>query len=757
MSSLLSRREFLAATSGAALAGIDPQLAPAQSNKSLSSTHHGKLQVNLWIPSLFADFPLIDIFKLSDRFWEVPGAKEDFYELIGENGYPTRMANGASFYQTYCIGYLTANDNWVITWEGAGSVTIGGPTAGVSYALVSKASNRLEYSITSSALAFGTGFRLIVRITGITRPISNIRIFRKSHEPLLSAGQKFNPDFLALYRGMGRIRFMDWMYTNVNPIARWQDRTTEQSWNWLGYNFHPASYAGTCTRSGSSYRSAHAISGNPAKWVNGQMIQCVLPSPPVFVSITAFANGPNPTITAQGHELQTGDVVSFHSMPGSFLAPTPTFPNQTEGKFFTISVIDADNFVVNGLDSSKWGAYTGGGFVAKQVTLSVGALPTKPVLSNVLGSVGRITLTSNAGSLFTLVYDEIADGLSLAVGPTAAGVPFGLSVETLVDLANELKASPWFCVPTYADDDFVRQFATYVKNRLDPELVASFEYSNEVWNVGWGLIPTGACQQRAQRLWGILGIDGYNNYYGFRVARIMSIVSDVFAGQMHRVNRVMSVFTAAPGGGQKVSRFQAPAARLDHSPTSFIDSIAIAPYLESNRANTANTEFVAAYKAGGAAAESALQWLDNKLRTNNGDKGSAFTLDYCTSVLFPAWKAIANSPAPGTGSKKLCMYEGGWGYIPRLEKLFGPNPYGGVTISEADVLGFFSGYYASKYFAQTLSAYLEAFTRAGGEYPSQYCLVGGWGAGGMWGVIAPNMYATRTPAYFVLADFNSQT
>src|SRR4051794_8364702 len=49
---------------------------------------------------------------------------------------------------------------------------------------------------------------------------------------------------------------------------------------------------------------------------------------------------------------------------------------------------------------------------------------------------------------------------------TGKGVP----VELMIDLANRLEADPWFCIPHLADDDFVRRFATLVRDRLSPRL-----------------------------------------------------------------------------------------------------------------------------------------------------------------------------------------------------------------------------------------------------------------------------------------------
>ena len=48
----------------------------------------------------------------------------------------------------------------------------------------------------------------------------------------------------------------------------------------------------------------------------------------------------------------------------------------------------------------------------------------------------------------------------------------GVPVERMIDLANVLQADPWFCIPHLAEDDYVRQFATLVKARLDPRRVA---------------------------------------------------------------------------------------------------------------------------------------------------------------------------------------------------------------------------------------------------------------------------------------------
>lgn len=61
---------------------------------------------------------------------------------------------------------------------------------------------------------------------------------------------------------------------------------------------------------------------------------------------------------------------------------------------------------------------------------------------------------------------------------TVKGVP----LEIMVELANRIGLDPWFCMPHRANDDYVRSFASYVRDHLDPRLRAYVEHSNEVWN-----------------------------------------------------------------------------------------------------------------------------------------------------------------------------------------------------------------------------------------------------------------------------------
>ena len=67
----------------------------------------------------------------------------------------------------------------------------------------------------------------------------------------------------------------------------------------------------------------------------------------------------------------------------------------------------------------------------------------------------------------------------------ATWTEIGAPVELMVRLANETGTDPWFTMPHTVDADYVRQFATYVRDNLDPRLKAHVENSNETWNAAF--------------------------------------------------------------------------------------------------------------------------------------------------------------------------------------------------------------------------------------------------------------------------------
>ncbi|MDX9989498.1 hypothetical protein [Thiothrix unzii] len=120
----------------------------------------------------------------------------------------------------------------------------------------------------------------------------------------------------------------------------------------------------------------------------------------------------------------------------------------------------------------------------------------------------------------------------------------GAPLEIMVELANRLNAHPWLVIPHAADDDFVTQYARYVRQHLNPDLKPHLEYSNETWNTLF-LQGNYVREQGVQR-----GLDsnadraGYR-YYSERSVEIFKLWENVFGGKQ-RLVRILSGWTINP-------------------------------------------------------------------------------------------------------------------------------------------------------------------------------------------------------------------
>ena len=139
------------------------------------------------------------------------------------------------------------------------------------------------------------------------------------------------------------------------------------------------------------------------------------------------------------------------------------------------------------------------------------------------------------------------------VADVTYATPAGVPIEVMIDLANTLHVDPWFCIPHQASDDYVRQFATLLRGRLDPALRPHIEYSNEVWNTGFGQTQWAIARSQA------LGLDipfGQPAiFYAMRSVQMFKIVQDV-VGSRPRPHRARD---RRPGG---VGQLPRPRARV---------------------------------------------------------------------------------------------------------------------------------------------------------------------------------------------------
>ena len=152
----------------------------------------------------------------------------------------------------------------------------------------------------------------------------------------------------------------------------------------------------------------------------------------------------------------------------------------------------------------------------------------------------------------------------------------GVALEYMVDLANETGVDPWFCMPWNADDDYIRRFATYVRDNLNPGRKIYVETSNEVWN--WGFKVTHQARDEGKAA-GLSQVDGSAVLYRYvqKSIAVLDIWADVFAGQPDRLVRVLATQNDSPIVSEKILPY------LDA--WKHVDALATAPYFAWNLNN----------------------------------------------------------------------------------------------------------------------------------------------------------------------------
>lgn len=147
----------------------------------------------------------------------------------------------------------------------------------------------------------------------------------------------------------------------------------------------------------------------------------------------------------------------------------------------------------------------------------------------------------------------------------------GVPVETMISLANEAQADPWFSMPWNADDDYVRHFAQLVRGRLAPGRKVYVEVSNEVWNGSYPVMHQAEKEGTAEGL--APGKEPYAKAmyrYAEKTRQVMKIWSSEFADQPTRLVRVMSTQNVNPYWSEQILGLEDTAAN--------VDALATAPY-----------------------------------------------------------------------------------------------------------------------------------------------------------------------------------
>lgn len=121
----------------------------------------------------------------------------------------------------------------------------------------------------------------------------------------------------------------------------------------------------------------------------------------------------------------------------------------------------------------------------------------------------------------------------------------GIPIELMVELCNTVKADMYFCFPHAADDTYVTNAATYIRDNLDAALTCYFERSNEVWNFGF-TVQQAHFLAMGQALWpDAVGVEDPQiirlSALGYRTYQDAQLIDTVYAGILDRRKITLNV------------------------------------------------------------------------------------------------------------------------------------------------------------------------------------------------------------------------
>ncbi len=478
--------------------------------------------------------------------------------VLDADGWPQRMPEGVTHLESFVFTDQPTEathlrGRYVLTYDGDGDLQVGGRA------------KRVQYSPGEIRFTYEPGEGLVsisLREIDQADPIRNIRIIREDHLTLDQAGVIFNPDWIARVKDLRSVRFMDWMFTNGSPIARWDDR-----------------------------------------------------------------------------------------------------PRVTDYTY------------------------------------------------------------------------------------TAWGVP----LEVMIALANQIGADPWFNIPHMADDNYVRNFAQTLRDGLDPRLKAYVEYSNEVWNFVFPQAQWSAAQATAR--WGE-SETGWMQFYGLRSAQVMDIFTEVFGDQTRdRLVRVVATHTGWQGLEEDILLAPLAFLELRKHPKASFDAYAVTGYFgfELGEGDAPQTiqgwldQAEALARAEGEAQGLRRVALREYLRENGyaaaygpvADLLAEGSIAELTQVIFPYHAAVARAHG-----LQLVMYEGGTHVTGH-----------GDQLNDERLTRFYMAFNYTPEVARLYQLLLDGWTRAGGTLFNAFVDVAPASQFGSWGAL--RHLNDANPRADVLQAFNA--
>ena len=306
----------------------------------------------------------------------------------------------------------------------------------------------------------------------------------------------------------------------------------------------------------------------------------------------------------------------------------------------------------------------------------------------------------------------------------------GAPVEIMVELANQSNANPWFTMPHLASDEYVENFANYVKENLEPELEVMVEYSNEVWNGQFEQSKWADIQ--AQQEWTDSDLNRLD-WYSKRTTEVVGIWDDVF-NNSERVVGVMSAQAANLSTGERVLNYNwSENGSLSHSDTG-IDAIAIAPYFGGYIGDLGNESIIEGWtREDDGGVDRVFQEIRSGGLLPNSPEGGALTQTYDNIKDYAELAEAENL--------QLLAYEGG-------QHLVGK---GGLENNQA-VTDLFIAANRDSRMGEVTQEYLEQWYELGGDLFVNFSDIQTPTKWGSWGALE-SVYQDSSPKYDAIVDF----
>lgn len=273
----------------------------------------------------------------------------------------------------------------------------------------------------------------------------------------------------------------------------------------------------------------------------------------------------------------------------------------------------------------------------------------------------------------------------------------GVPIEVMVELCNQSGTNGWFCIPHLADDDYIRKIVTMIHEKLDPSLVATFEFSNEVWNSMFSQTQWAEKQGMKEGLGDKPWEAGWA-HYSKDCRRMADIVDEVYASDPQRRRRVVSSQAANTHIIKQILK--------SNDLAEHCDAISIAPYVTFNV----------------------------PVEGRSGQPGAAEVAGWSLDQLFEHLRSVCLPESTGRIDKHLevarnanldlVAYEGGQHLTALGEAM--KNKELVELLCQANRDPRMGGIYKD---------YIDHWTRAGGKLHNFFLSVGRYGMYGSWGLL----------------------